>query len=136
MKIRVIANNSHNVVSLPAWMAQKLTGHTAQNARFAPEVGADFTEDGGLLFDNPTTTTYLRRAAVAAAILDEADEDEVAYDYESFEPVTVCMVYRNGRTLVGHAVCAPDDDFDEDIGAAIAYCRAVGKPIPSCLLHF
>lgn len=135
MKIRVTANNSKNVVSLPAWMAQKLTGHTVQNLCFAPEVGANFTEDGGLLFDNPTTA-YLHRAAVAAAILDEADKREVAYDYESFKPVTVCMVYRNGRTLVGHAVCAPGDDFDKDIGAAIAYCRAVGKSIPSCLLHF
>lgn len=67
MKIRVTANNSKNVVFLPAWMAQKLTGHTVQNPCFAPEVGADFTEDGGLLFDNPTTA-YLHRAAVAAIL--------------------------------------------------------------------
>lgn len=55
-------------------------------------------------------------------------------DFIAHRRVITCMVVKNGRTCVGNAVCAPDDYFDTMTGRAIAYLRAVGKPVPQFLV--
>jgi hypothetical protein len=47
--------------------------------------------------------------------------------------VTVVIVPVNDHTKVGHAVCAPGDENSAIVGEAIAYLRAVGKPVPFIL---
>lgn len=51
---------------------------------------------------------------------------------EMREQVTAIFVH-NSRAS-GIAICSPNDSYDPDIGLAIAYCRAVGEPIPDYVL--
>ena len=51
---------------------------------------------------------------------------------EMREHVTAVFVH-NSRAS-GIAICSPNDSYDADIGLAIAYCRAVGEPIPDYVL--
>jgi hypothetical protein len=60
----------------------------------------------------------------------------IARRHATFSPthgVTIVIVPVNGHTKVGHAVCAPGDEISAIVGEAIAYLRAVGKPVPFVL---
>ena len=48
------------------------------------------------------------------------------------ERVTVVSVHE--FKSIGTAICSPNDSYDPDIGLAIAYCRAIGEPIPDYVL--
>ena len=48
----------------------------------------------------------------------------------------VCVREQNWQTssnTIGIAVCSPNDDYDENIGKCIAYCRAANMSIPDFL---
>jgi hypothetical protein len=51
---------------------------------------------------------------------------------EMREQVTAVFVHESRAS--GIAICSPNDSYDADIGLAIAYCRAVGEPIPDYVL--
>lgn len=51
---------------------------------------------------------------------------------EMREQVTAVFVHKSRAS--GIAICSPSDSYDADIGLAIAYCRAVGEPIPDYVL--
>lgn len=46
----------------------------------------------------------------------------------------VTAVFVHGSRISGIAICSPNDSYNADIGLAIAYCRAVGEPIPDYIL--
>ena len=49
---------------------------------------------------------------------------------------TIIVVYGDSidEPLVGVAKCNPNDQYDREIGIAIAYARAIGQPIPDYVL--
>lgn len=51
---------------------------------------------------------------------------------EMREQVTAVFVHETRAS--GIAICAPNDSYNADIGLAIAYCRAMDKPIPDYVL--
>lgn len=51
---------------------------------------------------------------------------------EMREHVTAVFIHETRAS--GIAICAPNDSYNADIGLAIAYCRAVGEPIPDYVL--
>ena len=51
---------------------------------------------------------------------------------EMREHVTAVFVHETRAS--GIAICAPNDSYNADIGLAIAYCRAMDKPIPDYVL--
>lgn len=51
---------------------------------------------------------------------------------EMREQVTAVFVHESRAS--GIAICSPNDSYNADIGLAIAYCRAVGEPIPCYVL--
>jgi hypothetical protein len=51
---------------------------------------------------------------------------------EMREHVTAVFVHETRAS--GIAICSPNDNYNADIGLAIAYCRAVGEPIPDYVL--
>ena len=51
---------------------------------------------------------------------------------EMREQVTAVFVHKSRSS--GIAICSPNDSYDVGIGLAIAYCRAVGEPIPDYVL--
>lgn len=48
------------------------------------------------------------------------------------ERVTVVSVHE--FESIGTAICAPGDEYDADLGIAIAFARAMGKDIPDYVL--
>ena len=51
---------------------------------------------------------------------------------EMREHVTAVFVHETRAS--GIAICASNDSYNADIGLAIAYCRAMDKPIPDYVL--
>ena len=51
---------------------------------------------------------------------------------EMREQVTAVFVHKTRAS--GIAICSPNDSYDAGIGLAIAYCRAMGEPIPDYVL--
>lgn len=51
---------------------------------------------------------------------------------EMREHVTAVFIHETRAS--GIAICAPNDSYNADIGLAIAYCRAMDKPIPDYVL--
>ena len=51
---------------------------------------------------------------------------------EMREQVTAVFVHSSRDS--GIAICSPNDNYNADIGLAIAYCRAVDEPIPDYVL--
>lgn len=51
---------------------------------------------------------------------------------EMREQVTTVSVHE--FKSIGIAICSPSDSYNADIGIAVAYCRAVGEPIPDYVL--
>lgn len=74
--------------------------------------------------------TMLAKNRAALEVLHSARRHNT---YSPSHGVTVVIVPVNGHTEVGHAVCAPGDEISNIVGEAIAYLRAVGKPVPFIL---
>jgi hypothetical protein len=51
---------------------------------------------------------------------------------EMREQVTAVFLHESRAS--GIAICSPLDDYDADVGVAIAYCRAICEPIPDYVL--
>lgn len=97
--------------------------------KFGGKVEAEVGPGGELVIKH-----RMSRKAVARSIVDEARLGLYDVTWEQMDgAVTICHTYGNGYHRVGYAVCAPGDIFDYDVGRAIAYLRAVGKPVPSIL---
>lgn len=100
------------------------------NSIFRTDFSAEPLPDGrGLCIYFPTKAerwaTKMARQARAAANRGEMT-------IEMREQVTAVFVH--GSRISGIAICSPNDSYDADIGLAIAYCRAIGEPIPDYVL--
>lgn len=96
--------------------------------------GTDFSVDPlpdscGLCIYFPTKA---ERWAVKMARKVRAAANRGELTIEMREQVTAIFVH-NSRAS-GTAICAPNDSYNADIGLAIAYCRAMDKPIPDYVL--
>ena len=61
---------------------------------------------------------------------DAANRGELTIEMR--EQVTAIFVHNSRASVI--AICSPNDSYDPDIGLAIAYCRAMGEPIPDYVL--
>ena len=66
----------------------------------------------------------------------DGDLDEVKFYFHGSAIVCVREEgYRFSSDGVGIAVCSPNDNYDENVGKCIAYCRAADIPIPDFLFE-
>lgn len=91
---------------------------------------------------NIILTPYLTKAEKLNRWMDtvlttmDRDLDEVKFYFHG--SAIVCVredKYQFLSDSVGIAVCSPNDDYDENIGKCIAYCRAAGLLIPDFLFE-
>lgn len=96
--------------------------------------GTDFSVDPlpnsrGLAIYFPTKA---ERWAVKVARRVRAAANRGELTIEMREHVTAVFVHETRAS--GISICAPNDSYNADIGLAIAYCRAMDKPIPDYVL--
>lgn len=91
---------------------------------------------------NIILTPYLTKAEKLKSWMDtiltimDRDLDEVEFYFHG--SAIVCVredKYQFLSDSVGIAVCSPNDDYDENIGKCIAYCRAANISIPDFLFE-
>lgn len=91
---------------------------------------------------NIVLTPYLTKAEKLKGWMDtiltimDRDLDEVEFYFHG--SAIVCVREDKHQFLsdsVGIAVCSPNDDYDENIGKCIAYCRAAGLSIPDFIFE-
>lgn len=77
-------------------------------------------------------STKAERWAVKMARKARAAANRGELTIEMHEQVTTIFLHE--FRSCGIAICSPNDSYDADIGLAIAYCRAIGEPIPDYVL--
>ena len=91
---------------------------------------------------NIILTPYLTKAEKLNRWMDtvlttmDRDLDEVEF---YFHGSAIVCIRKEGYQFfsegVGIAVCSPNDDYNENIGKCIAYCRAANIPIPDFIFE-
>ena len=79
------------------------------------------------------STHYFTAAdgVAGAEICRESDEPMLLYTHESLYLLTFCvLVLKNGFTVTGESACASPENFDAEIGKAIARKNAIEKMWP------
>lgn len=100
------------------------------NSIFRTDFSAEPLPDGrGLCIYFPTKA---ERWAVKMARKARAAANRGELTIEMHEQVTTIFLHE--FRSCGIAICSPNDSYNADIGLAIAYCRAVGEPIPDYVL--
>lgn len=91
---------------------------------------------------NIILTPYLTKAEKLNRWMDtvlttmDKDLDEVKFYFHGSAIVCVREEgYKFSSDGVGIAVCSPNDNYDENVGKCIAYCRAADIPIPDFLFE-
>ena len=91
---------------------------------------------------NIILTPYLTKAEKLDRWMDtvlttmDRDSDEAEFYFHGSAIVCVREEgHRFSSDSVGIAVCSPNDNYDENVGKCIAYCRAADIPIPDFLFE-
>lgn len=67
----------------------------------------------------------------AKQIIKYIEDNNICWCWATLDHATVVKVYINDEyERYGFSVCSPNDTFDQDIGLAIAACRALSLEIP------
>ena len=87
-------------------------------------------------------TPYLTKAEKLDRWMDtvlttmDRDSDEAEFYFHGSAIVCVREEgHRFSSDSVGIAVCSPNDNYDENVGKCIAYCRAADIPIPDFIFE-
>lgn len=71
-------------------------------------------------------------------ILTTMDRDLYGIEFYFHGSAIVCVredKYQSFLDSIGIAVCSPNDNYNENIGKCIAYCRAAGMSIPDFIFE-
>ena len=110
-----------------------------RNLRVKEGTSIEITVDeNGSIILTPYLTKAEKLNRWMATVLTTMDRDLDEVEFYFHGSAIVCVReegYKFSSDGVGIAVCSPNDNYDENVGKCIAYCRAADIPIPDFLFE-